>query len=69
MNPLLCWYRGCAAPGDPRPLFAYAHGLPAAVRLCDRHMSELARDSDRAAELVERPAPSDGARRGVDPAM
>jgi hypothetical protein len=55
MNAMRCWYRGCLDHGDPRPLFAYAHGLPASIRLCDRHISELARDPDRAASMIDRP--------------
>ena len=55
MNAMRCWYRGCLEQGDPRPLFAHAHDLPAAIRLCDRHVSELAREPDRAAKAIERP--------------
>lgn len=36
-----CWFRGCAVEGLPRPVFAQTHGLPATIRLCDRHLSTL----------------------------
>lgn len=55
MNAMRCWYRGCTEQGDPRPLFAHAHGLSASIRLCDRHLSELAREPDRAIVVIERP--------------
>jgi hypothetical protein len=54
VNAMRCWYRGCVEQGDRRPLFANAHGLPASIRLCDRHLSELAREPDRTAIAIER---------------
>ena len=50
-----CWFRGCGAVGEPRPTFGRAHELPITLRLCERHLSELARDPARAAIVVERP--------------
>lgn len=50
-----CWFRGCTSDGLPRPVFARAHDLHASLRLCERHMSELSRDPDRAATAVEGP--------------
>jgi hypothetical protein len=34
-----CWFRGCLWAGEPRPLFAHSHELPATLRLCQAHMS------------------------------
>ena len=50
-----CWYMGCMNDGLPRPIFAQAHDLHASLRLCERHMSELSREPDRAGTLVHRP--------------
>lgn len=55
MNEKQCWYRGCEARGETRPLFAHSHNLPAPLRLCDRHLSELARARETAASSIERP--------------
>ncbi|HEY6057395.1 MAG TPA: hypothetical protein VIV06_05145 [Candidatus Limnocylindrales bacterium] len=55
MNDKACWYRDCTSEGLPRPLFAQSHRLHASLRLCERHLSELARDPDSAAARVERP--------------
>ena len=50
-----CWYMGCQAEGEHRPLYATAHGLHAGLRLCRRHMTELSTDPSRAATAVARP--------------
>ena len=55
-----CWFRSCAAAGEPRPLFATAHALPATLRLCRRHMTVLSSDPERAATAVERPPSGPG---------
>ena len=58
-----CWFRGCPGPGEPRPLFAVSHGLPATVRLCGRHMTVLSNDLRRIASDLVNPS-SDGAAPG-----
>jgi hypothetical protein len=50
-----CWFKACLKQGEPRPIFAHAHALPASLRLCDRHLSELAQDPDNATTSIERP--------------
>lgn len=55
MNEKQCWYRRCEAQGDTRPLFARSHDLPAGLRLCDRHLSVLARSPESAPAAIERP--------------
>ncbi len=55
MHHMRCWYRGCDKPGDSRPIFAQVHSLPGAMKLCDRHMSELAREPDMVSTAIERP--------------
>lgn len=57
VNDKRCWFRDCEALGEPRPIFAHGHDLPAAVRLCDRHLSELVREPGCVGELIERPVP------------
>jgi hypothetical protein len=50
-----CWFKGCASAGEPRPMYATAHGLPATLRLCQRHMTVLSNDPSRAAAETARP--------------
>ena len=58
-----CWFRGCTRPGEPRPLFAYGHDLPAILRLCQTHMSAVADSGELVATHLVRPTIDPGALR------
>ena len=46
MNAMRCSYRGCLEQGDPRPLFAQAHGcrprFASATAICRNSLASLA---------------------------
>jgi hypothetical protein len=62
MNAMRCWFRGCAVRGTRAPSSPTRITCRPRCSRAIRHLTELARDPERAGELIERHGPSDGGR-------